>query len=53
MEKKIINVILGFFIFVSLFLFTMVVLELTGYEISFYDIGYAIGHFLKGIINLF
>ncbi len=51
MEKKIINVILGFFIVLSLTMLSVVVLELAGYEISAYDIGYAIGKFLSHIVN--
>lgn len=53
MEKKITNFVNGFFIVISLTMFTVVILELAGYEISGYELGYLIGRFLRSLVSLF
>ena len=53
MERKIIKTVIGFFILVSLTLLSLLVLNLAGYDISAYEIGYATGRFLRSVVNLF
>ena len=53
MQKKIIRIIIGFLVVMAGLILTSVVLELAGYSNVMYNIGYGIGHFVRGIINLF